>query len=222
MTNTFSVFYTVNTPNIPTDASVTASKPLSANHQTTEKIDSYKGIPDKCPSRCHLLINNKNPDIFSCSLCHQTTSIYNIPFKYSSEEIIVSNNQPMDYYVTKMKEVFLRQPIAKQEDNHKWDNFLNGNNSTVNGWSKAISTRTCTFCRRNSEGREFYESHSLKDSTGKVSCPVLRALKYPYCYADGYNAHTRKYCPLYKSVNETLPEPRRLANGTLASASNHK
>ncbi len=55
--------------------------------------------------------------------------------------------------------------------------------------------QVCVFCRNNGESESFYTSHYLKDSEGKVTCPVLRAYTCPLCGANGDSAHTIKYCP---------------------------
>lgn len=55
--------------------------------------------------------------------------------------------------------------------------------------------QVCVFCRNNGESESFYTSHYLKDSEGKVTCPVLRAYTCPLCGANGDAAHTIKYCP---------------------------
>lgn len=55
--------------------------------------------------------------------------------------------------------------------------------------------QVCVFCRNNGESETFYTSHYLKDSEGKVTCPVLRAYTCPLCGANGDAAHTIKYCP---------------------------
>ena len=57
------------------------------------------------------------------------------------------------------------------------------------------SFQVCVFCRNNGESESFYTSHYLKDSEGKVTCPVLRAYTCPLCGANGDAAHTIKYCP---------------------------
>ncbi len=59
----------------------------------------------------------------------------------------------------------------------------------------AKKPQVCVFCRNNGESESFYTSHYLKDSDGKVTCPVLRAYTCPVCGANGDSAHTIKYCP---------------------------
>lgn len=53
----------------------------------------------------------------------------------------------------------------------------------------------CVLCKRNGEQREWYTSHVLKDSRGKVVCPILRKYTCPTCGATGDNAHTIRHCP---------------------------
>ncbi|KAG9472463.1 hypothetical protein GDO78_019409 [Eleutherodactylus coqui] len=58
----------------------------------------------------------------------------------------------------------------------------------------------CSFCRHNGEAPRFYEAHSLKDSRGKVVCPILRSYTCTQCGATGEQAHTRRFCPLTKDT----------------------
>lgn len=55
--------------------------------------------------------------------------------------------------------------------------------------------RICTLCKTNGEKSAVYESHQLKDSAGRVVCPVLFAYTCPRCGATGSSAHTINYCP---------------------------
>lgn len=60
---------------------------------------------------------------------------------------------------------------------------------------RAKSKKICVFCKNNGESTSVYTSHVLKDSDGKVSCPVLRKYTCPVCGIYGDEAHTIKYCP---------------------------
>lgn len=67
----------------------------------------------------------------------------------------------------------------------------------------------CIFCKSNKEPPGFYKSHTIKDSNGNVTCPVLFKYICTYCGATGKNSHTDSYCdknPLkgfshYKELN---------------------
>ncbi len=54
---------------------------------------------------------------------------------------------------------------------------------------------TCSFCKNNGEKEDIFNSHPLKDSLGKVVCPILREYVCPKCGESGDYAHTNKYCP---------------------------
>lgn len=53
----------------------------------------------------------------------------------------------------------------------------------------------CVFCKNNGETAAIYSSHILKDASGRVLCPILRAYTCPTCGTSGDNAHTMRYCP---------------------------
>ncbi|CAF3479182.1 unnamed protein product [Rotaria socialis] len=57
-----------------------------------------------------------------------------------------------------------------------------------------MKKEVCVFCRNNGENELIYSSHSLKDSVGNVTCPILGAYQCPICGATGAQAHTIKYC----------------------------
>ena len=56
----------------------------------------------------------------------------------------------------------------------------------------------CSFCKNNGEPKSIYLSHSIKDSNGKITCPLLKIYKCPICGESGANAHTITYCKKYK------------------------
>jgi len=63
---------------------------------------------------------------------------------------------------------------------------------------KMMNNRLCKFCYSNGEAESQYRSHELKNSSGLVTCPVLRSFTCPICKATGDFAHTQRYCPRNK------------------------
>jgi Nanos RNA binding domain len=61
-------------------------------------------------------------------------------------------------------------------------------------------TPYCKVCHDAGKPSSIYNSHYVKDTTGKVVCPTLNAVECRYCYKKG---HTVKYCNVLKK-NETL------------------
>ena len=66
----------------------------------------------------------------------------------------------------------------------------------------ATDTKTlvCTFCRTNDPREHVYTGHTVKDSRGRVTCPVLRNYTCPLCGATGDRAHTVRYCSQGRDV----------------------
>ena len=56
--------------------------------------------------------------------------------------------------------------------------------------------KICTFCKTNGETVLVYSSHSLKDVSDKITCPILLNYSCPECGAAGQRSHTKKYCPV--------------------------
>ena len=61
----------------------------------------------------------------------------------------------------------------------------------------------CKFCYSNGEAESQYRSHLLKNSSGLVTCPVLRSFICPICKATGDFAHTQRY--VLHSYSHSLP-----------------
>jgi len=74
----------------------------------------------------------------------------------------------------------------------------------------------CKFCQFNGEAEAQYKSHQLKNSSGLVTCPVLRSFVCPICKATGDFAHTQRYCPRNKNgqynTGASLSELKRRKN----------
>jgi len=74
----------------------------------------------------------------------------------------------------------------------------------------------CKFCHSNGEAEAQYKSHQLKNSSGLVTCPVLRSFVCPICKATGDFAHTQRYCPRNKNgqynTGASLSELKRRKN----------
>jgi len=63
---------------------------------------------------------------------------------------------------------------------------------------KMMELEICKLCLSNGEAESQYRSHQLKNSSGLVTCPVLRSFVCPICKATGDFAHTQRYCPRNK------------------------
>jgi len=61
-----------------------------------------------------------------------------------------------------------------------------------------MNNEVCKFCYSNGEAESQFRSHQLKNSSGLVTCPVLRSFTCPICKATGDFAHTQRYCPRNK------------------------
>ncbi|XP_066063835.1 nanos homolog 3 [Chamaea fasciata] len=71
----------------------------------------------------------------------------------------------------------------------------------------------CSFCQHNGEAPGMYQSHSLRDTQGRLQCPVLRSYVCPQCGATQDQAHTRRFCPLtHRGYTSVYSRPAHAAN----------
>lgn len=80
----------------------------------------------------------------------------------------------------------------------------------------------CSFCKKNGERPNIYNSHQLHctDSNGRrvVECFVLRSVRCPLCGATGDDAHTISHCPHSSTrvpIALALKSTLRQCNGSL-------
>ncbi|KAM8704111.1 hypothetical protein ACLKA7_008682 [Drosophila subpalustris] len=110
------------------------------------------------------------------------------------------------------------------------DHMRNVNNSNsannklhkrfVNGKAKELVNRHCVFCENNNEPEALVNSHSVRDSYGRVLCPKLRTYVCPICGASGDSAHTIKYCP--KKPIVTMEDAIKAESFRLAKSNYYK
>jgi protein nanos 1 len=81
--------------------------------------------------------------------------------------------------------------------------------------NRPLKQQVCVFCRNNGESESFYTSHCLKDSEGKVTCPVLRAYTCPLCGANGDASHTIKYCPENSQASKVSTVAAQMKRATI-------
>lgn len=111
----------------------------------------------------------------------------------------------------------VHSPTTSDEGDHFFrDGSYLGSKASFHG--PATRFVGCSFCKNNKEVREWYMSHQLKDTIGRVTCPVLRSYECPLCDATGDNAHTVGHCPLNPNRHNSLP----LAVRTKANATGKK
>lgn len=83
--------------------------------------------------------------------------------------------------------------------------------------------KICVFCKNNGEQPEIFSSHILKDSEGRILCPILRKYVCPLCGVSGDDAHTIRYCPKnegnFSSV--ALLKTNRIATGKRRNCVKH-
>ena len=71
----------------------------------------------------------------------------------------------------------------------------------------------CTMCFN--AKRDDFNTHSIRDSTGKVTCPYLLSIVCRYCKTSG---HTVSYCPVLKAKDKTFVKklPYKTSDGFIS------
>ena len=91
------------------------------------------------------------------------------------------------------------QRLPKRSDNFDFTHMI------YQATLKEVKTgkkQMCSFCRNNNEPELIYTCHQLKDSLGRVTCPILKAHVCPICGASGELSHTLKYCPILQKKSK--------------------
>ena len=75
------------------------------------------------------------------------------------------------------------------------------------------SNLRCTMCFN--AKRDDFNTHSIRDSTGKVTCPYLLSIICRYCKTSG---HTVSYCPVLKAKDKTFVKklPYKTSDGFIS------
>ncbi|XP_034484518.1 protein nanos [Drosophila innubila] len=113
-------------------------------------------------------------------------------------------------------------PDHMRNVNNSNSNIANNklNKRLVNGKTKETVPRHCVFCENNNEPEALVNSHSVRDSYGRVLCPKLRTYVCPICGASGDSAHTIKYCP--KKPIVTMEDAVKAESYRLAKSNYYK
>ena len=95
-------------------------------------------------------------------------------------------------------------------------------NHVLNEVSEVVleTNLVCNMCVK--ANRKDFNTHSVRDATGKVSCPYLLSIICRYCKTSG---HTVSYCPVLKlkeqnakdkAKTKTMTKPKPYSNGFIS------
>ncbi|MEN2498013.1 MAG: Nanos 1 [Marteilia pararefringens] len=172
-----------------------ANNPLSDNNSPTRKTSPNKSTdwPRPISRQSHHSIQNIEAELNSSSrpkIAQQRLSSVLNPVLQST-----SNSRPHVHGSTSPSP--FKAPSTTPEPIISRRQHLTMNQMPI------VQQSFCGFCRNNGESEAVYKSHKLKDTFGRVACPVLRSYTCPICACSGDSAHTIKYCPL-NSKDEAL------------------
>ncbi|CAH1175852.1 unnamed protein product, partial [Phaedon cochleariae] len=175
-----------------------------------------------------------------CSVKEEPTKYVNVCLSYDKPKpkpsLSLESRFSFDFDIDIGGEAATSTPITKQKNKAARKEIPPEEKSSSGIWSDTSilaepldnpivtleSEDVCNFCRKNGEPEHVYQSHITKKSDGTVMCPILKKYVCELCGATGPNAHTRKYCVLYKRKFQPKMSMRRLSNGVAVSCFNHK
>ena len=162
------------------------------------------------------LVQKDCMDIYSNELCINLSDGVNsfdplVSIRSDAHEDFLNNGVDVDLDEFDKYQAELRERTMVETENPVLNEYLEMKRQK----NKKTSKKFCVFCKNNGERSDIYMSHVLKDSEGRVTCPVLRKYTCPFCGVSGDNAHTIRYCPRneggFSSIS--LLKTPRVANG---------
>ena len=162
------------------------------------------------------LVQKDCMDIYSNELCINLSDGVNsfdplVSIRSDAHEDFLNNGVDVDLDEFDKYQAELRERTIVETENPVLNEYLEMKRQK----NKKTSKKFCVFCKNNGERSDIYMSHVLKDSEGRVTCPVLRKYTCPFCGVSGDNAHTIRYCPRneggFSSIS--LLKTPRVANG---------
>lgn len=123
-------------------------------------------------------------------------------FRHNGRELDLDD---LDSYQVQLRHQSAKEKIAIQKESNPIVLQVLAFKEKKKAARRAKAKKVCVFCKNNGETSSVYTSHILKDSEGRVSCPILRKYTCPLCGMNGDAAHTIKYCP--KNEMEENPAP---------------
>lgn len=133
----------------------------------------------------------------------------------SSAEYFTYPSTPAEFFRPHLGDSDDLLQLHLSNDQRPSSTLLERGNLSVRLPTRPIKQQVCVFCRNNGESESFYTSHCLKDSEGKVTCPVLRAYTCPLCGANGDASHTIKYCPENSQASKVATVANQMKRATI-------
>ncbi|KAH8307629.1 hypothetical protein KR044_005897, partial [Drosophila immigrans] len=132
--------------------------------------------------------------------------------------VMHSNANNVNFSNTKVNKRYVNGK-AKDSVRQPNDSYLTRSFVQYNFFIPQVN-RHCVFCENNNEPEALVNSHSVRDTHGRVLCPKLRTYVCPICGASGDSAHTIKYCP--KKPIVTMEDAIKAESFRLAKSNYYK